>query len=407
MADPSGHLCLVSGGTGGHLMPALVLARSMQERGQEPLLVTEGREVERELVRRELPDITSVELSRSSSSSAMLPLWLMRATWTARKLLREHGVNGVISTGGRASVPVALAARSLRLPLFLLEQNAVTGRANRWLLPFARRMYVGLPGPCERHARALFTGTPLRSGFGRVQREEARRSLGLLPDVPVVLITGGSQGARVLNETLPTALQQVRAKMQIMHLSGLGNDIAVRHRYADVTRDTITHVRAVAADMDRLFAAADLVICRGGGTTIAELMAVGRAAIILPYPHHKDQQQLHNARVLERTGAAIIQEEAQLDAVALAKLVEGLLLEPSRLRAMGDQGRKLRRLDSIDAILGDVAEVVGAAAEANDRDVDAAASDRDPVPGPRPGIDGLTDRTVGSRGAAARRGGVA
>lgn len=419
----NGRLCLVSGGTGGHLMPALVLARSMQERGQEPLLVTEGRDVERELVRRELPDITSVELSRSGSSSAMLPLWLMRATWSARRLLRQYDVNGVISTGGRASVPVALAARSMRLPLFLLEQNAVTGRANRWLLPFARRMYVGLPGPCERHARALFTGTPLRSGFGRVQREEARRSLGLLPDVPVVLITGGSQGARVLNEVVPMALRRVRASMQVVHLSGLGNDTAVRHRYAEAPRDTVTNVRAVAADMDRLFAAADLVICRGGGTTVAELMAVGRAAIILPYPHHKDRQQLHNARVLERTGAAIIQEEAQLDPEDLARLVEGLLLEPARLRAMGDQGRKLRRLDSVEAILADVADVVGASRDADASDLHVAASvgggaveggsvdgesvsdgggnDREPVQGPRPNV------TMGGRGAAARRGGVA
>lgn len=398
MGNCTGRLCLVSGGTGGHLMPALVLARSMQERGQEPLLVTEGRDVERALVRRELPDVTSVELSRSTSSPALLPLWLLRATWAARRHLREHDIKGVISTGGRASVPVALAARSLRLPLFLLEQNAVTGRANRWLLPLSRRMYVGLPGASERHGRALFTGTPLRSGFGRVQREEARRSLGLLSDVPVVLVTGGSQGARVLNDVVPTALQQVRAKMQVMHLSGLGNETTVRHRYADVTRDTVAHVRAVAADMDRLFAAADLVICRGGGTTIAELMAVGRAAIILPYPHHRDRQQFHNARVLERVGAAIIQEEAHLDPAALTQLIESLLLEPSRLRAMADQGRKLRRLDAVDAILEDVRrEVSGEDAVSTEAGSNEAGSNHDPIVGPRPA----------ERGAAARRGGVA
>ena len=365
-------------------MPALVLARSMQEAGHEPLLVTEGRGVERELVRRELPDITSIEVGRSGTSIVALPSWLLRATWVARRALRRHDVKGVISTGGRVSVPVALAARSLRLPLFLLEQNAVTGRANRWLLPLARRMYLGLPSFGEGHARGLFTGTPLRSGFGRLDRDEARRSLGLLADVPVVLVTGGSQGARVRNEVVPAALQRVRSKMQVMHLSGLGNDVAVRHQYADVARDTVVHVRAVAADMDRLFAAADLVICRGGGTTIAELMAVGRAAIILPYPHHKDRQQLHNARVLERVGAATIVEESNLNQEALTELVGGLLSEPSRLRAMADKGRQLRRLDAVDAILADVRRVIGG---------------QGIVDGPRPSVD--------DRGAAARRGGVA
>ena len=384
MLKTTGRICLVSGGTGGHLMPALVLARSMQEAGYEPLLVTEGRDVEKELVRRELPDITAVEVPRSSRSIGGLAVWLARATLIARRQLRKHQVRGVISTGGKASLPVALAARSLGVPLFLLEQNAVTGRANRWLLPLAKRMFVGLPGAGERHPRGMFTGTPLRSGFGHVEKEDARRSLGLQAEVPVVLITGGSQGASILNEMVPAALQSVGHKMQVMHLSGLGNDAVVRHRYADVARETVAHVRPVAADMDRLFAAADLVICRGGGTTVAELMAVGRAAIIIPYPHHKDRQQFHNARVLERAGAAVIMEEPDLDKEALTQLVEGLLSEPSRLQAMADQGRKLRRLDAAGAIVRDVHDVLGK---------------NQPAAGPRP--------AVPSRGAAGRRGGVA
>jgi UDP-N-acetylglucosamine--N-acetylmuramyl-(pentapeptide) pyrophosphoryl-undecaprenol N-acetylglucosamine transferase len=395
-------------------MPALVLARAMQEGSHEPLLVTEGRDVERELVRRELPDIAAVEVPRCGGSIAGMPVWLMRATLTARRHLRRHQIAGVISTGGKASLPVALAARSLGLPLFLLEQNAVTGRANRWLLPLAKRMYLGLPGAGERHARALFTGTPLRSGFGRVEREEARRSLGLHADVPVVLITGGSQGARVLNEVVPAALQRVRCKLQVMHLSGLGNDAAVRHRYADVARDTVAHVRPVAADMDRLFAAADLVICRGGGTTVAELMAVGRAAIIIPYPHHKDRQQWHNAQVLGRVGAALVQEEHNLDPAALTAQVEELLLAPSRLRAMADEGRKLRRLDAVQAILADVRRVldgddlVAAGGAAAPRDADEVLA------GPRPLVQvplvqgpSVQGPSVQDRGAAPRRGGVA
>lgn len=391
-AHSARRICLVSGGTGGHLMPALVLGRALLEAGREPLLVTEGREVERELVRRELPDVRAVEVPRAGRSAAALPWWLLRATSRARALLRGHGVGGVVSTGGKASVPVALAARSLGVPVFLLEQNAVTGRANRWLRAIARRMYTGLPtsgegGADERAGgRVLYTGTPLREGFGRVDAAAARRDLGLGDHAPVVLVTGGSQGARALNELVPQALQRVRRSLQVVHLSGLGNDGDVRARYAARGREVAVTVRAVAADMDRLFAAADLVVCRGGGTTVAELMAVGRAAVVVPYPHHKDQQQLHNARVLERVGAAVVCEERDLDVSRLAERVDALLDEPARLRAMGDEARKLRRLDAAEAILADV-----------DREVAGAPS----LPVEAPGSDVARPR------AAARRGGVA
>jgi UDP-N-acetylglucosamine--N-acetylmuramyl-(pentapeptide) pyrophosphoryl-undecaprenol N-acetylglucosamine transferase len=359
-----GRVCLVSGGTGGHLMPALVLARSLLDGGQEPLLVTEGRDVERELVRRELPNVDSVEVPRSGRSPAALPWWMTRATSRARALLKQHEVSGVISTGGKASVPVALAAKSLGVPIFLLEQNAVTGRANRWLLPFARRLYLGLPSDAQRGARALLTGTPLRRGFGRVERVEARRSLGIGSDAPVVLVTGGSQGARALNELVPAALQQVGRPLEVLHLSGLGNEVRVRERYDGANRSVRAQVRPVAADMDRLFAAADLVICRGGGTTVAELMAVGRASLVVPYPHHKDQQQLHNARVLERADAARVCEEWTCDVRTLAASIAELLEDPSELAAMGDRARALRRLDAAEAILADVrAEIERGGAE--------------------------------------------
>jgi len=385
-AEPQ-RICLVSGGTGGHLMPALVLARAMQDAGCEPLLVTEGRDVERELLRRELPGLACRELPRSRPAAWSLPLWLARATWTARRLLRREGIAGVVSTGGRASVPVALAARSLRLPLFLLEQNAVTGRSNRWLQPLARRVYLGLPSAHAPHPRAVELGTPLRSGFGRIDRKQARHTLGLTTDAPVVLVTGGSQGARVLNEVVPPALARLGRDLQVVHLCGLRNEAAVRQLYAAADR-VVAHVRPVAADMDRLFAAADLVICRGGGTTVAELMACGRAAVIVPYPHHKDRQQWHNARVLERRAAAHIVEQRDFDAAALVELAGPLLQQPEQLRLMGERAAQLARPDAAADILADMQRVL------NGRDV---------VAGPQP--EAIAEVDVDR--PAARRGGVA
>jgi UDP-N-acetylglucosamine--N-acetylmuramyl-(pentapeptide) pyrophosphoryl-undecaprenol N-acetylglucosamine transferase len=352
-------VCLVSGGTGGHLMPALVLARALRERGHEPVLVTEGREVEREILRRELPDVTEVNLPGGKPSRLAVPFWLARAILAARRSLRAQRVDCVVSTGGRPSLPVGLAARSLGIPLFLLEQNAVTGRANRWLLPFSRRIYHGLPAPRPADPRSLLTGTPLRPEFAHIDRALAQKELGLSADLPVVLVTGGSQGARSLNEIVPQGLSLLPFPIQVLHLSGLSRDEAVRRLYAATEGRIRAQVRPVALDMDRMFGAADLVICRGGGTTVAELTAAGRASIVVPYPHHRDQQQLRNAEVLANAGAACIVEERDLTAEGLAALVASLLGAPARLRAMGDAARRLRSIDPVGAILADMALQAG------------------------------------------------
>jgi UDP-N-acetylglucosamine--N-acetylmuramyl-(pentapeptide) pyrophosphoryl-undecaprenol N-acetylglucosamine transferase len=346
-------VCLVSGGTGGHLMPALVLARALQACGHEPVLFTEGREVEREILRRELPDVAEVNLP-SVHRRMGLPWWLASATVTSRRLLREQAVDCVVSTGGRASLPVGVAARSLGLPLFLLEQNAVTGRVNRFLLPFARRIYHGLPLAASGGNRAMFTGTPLRPEFSSIDRHRAREMLGLSQGVPVVLVTGGSQGARVLNEIVPPALSRLCRDLQVLHLAGLGRDEAVRRLYAAADGRVVAQVRPVALDIDRMFGAADLVVCRGGGTTVAELTAAGRAAVIVPYPHHRDRQQLHNAEVLARVGAATIVEERVLTVDGLSRLLGGLLADRSRLDAMGRAARRLHAVDPAGAILRDM-----------------------------------------------------
>jgi len=347
-------VCLVSGGTGGHLMPALVLARALRERGHAPLLLTEGRDVEREFLDREVGAVEALGLPQRAGGRLRLPWWLLRATLRARALMTEQRVDCVVSTGGRASLPVGLAARWLGKPLFLLEQNAVAGRTNRWLLPFAQRLYLGLPGPASARDRAVVTGTPLRPELYCVDGARARAALGLAPDLPVVLVTGGSQGAQRLNDLVPDALGALRRPVQVLHLAGLQRDAELRRRYAAFDAIATALVRAVAMDMDRMLGAADLVICRGGGTTVAELMAAGRPAIIVPYPHHKDRQQLHNARLLAGAGAAIVVEEHQLDAARLTAVVDALLGDPRRLRAMGEAARRLSQADPTATILDDM-----------------------------------------------------
>lgn len=348
-------VCLVSSGTGGHLMPAVALARALQRSGHSPTILTEGRAVESELLDRcpGVEDRIPASELRVGRPGLTFPLRLARATAQARRYFRENEIDLIVGTGGRTTVPAAFAARSLRMPVFLLEQNVVTGRANRLLTPLARRVYFGLP-PRAAPSRGLVTGTPLRPTLGRVGRDEARRSLGLAVDRPVVFVTGGSQGARFLNEIVPAALQAADRTLQVVHLAGVGHDRVVRARY-DAADRVIALVRALAMDMASLYAAADFVICRGGGGTVAELMVAGRPAVIIPYPHHRDRQQWHNARVLEVAGAAILREECQLEGpMDLARIVSELLEDPARLEVMGRQAKALSPEDPCERILADM-----------------------------------------------------
>jgi UDP-N-acetylglucosamine--N-acetylmuramyl-(pentapeptide) pyrophosphoryl-undecaprenol N-acetylglucosamine transferase len=347
-------VCLVSSGTGGHLLPAVVLADALGDQGHEPVLVLGGRAVENAMLAHVRCPSALLPLAGNRLG---LPLRLLRATHRARQILRHYEVDVVLVTGGRTSVPVGLAARSLGLPMCLLEQNATTGVANRLLLPLARRIYLGLP-TARKVPRSLFTGTPIRREFRLVDRHEARRRLSLRSDVPVVLVTGGSQGAEVLNRVVPPALCGLRRPLQVLHVTGEGNDDAVRSAYlAGGEFGLEAHVRTMVMDMADLYGSADLVICRGGGGTVAELMAVGRPAIIVPYPHHRDRQQEHNGKVLSGAGAAVVVDQGRLDAVGLEIRVRELLADPDGLEAMGRRARGLSPTNPCARIMADMRQL--------------------------------------------------
>ena len=349
-------VCLVSSGTGGHLWPALVLGQRLREVGHDTWLVTEGRAVEQDLLARAGLEADPLPVAAGG------PVGFGRATWAARRMLRERRAEAVVCTGGRTSLAVGLAAQSLRLPVFVLEQNAVTGRANRLLGHFAERVYLGLPNK-RLGRRQVLTGTPLRSEFGRLDRRAARAELGLPTTTPTVFVTGGSQGAQALNQTAPPALVEVArrrgAPLTVVHLSGAGNDAAVRGLYADAADVGLQAVvRPLALDMATLYAAADVVVCRGGGCTVAELCQSGRASVVVPYPHHRDQQQRRNAEVLVGAGAARILDQAELTPERLASELVAMFEEPGRLDRMGAAAARLAPADPCATILADVGEAV-------------------------------------------------
>ncbi len=345
-------VCLVSSGTGGHLMPAMALADALGRAGHESVLLTEGRDVEQAM----LQDCPCPQEKLGAFPVGPKGAFrMLGATFAARRFLKKQEVDFLVVAGGSTGVPAGLAASSLRLPLCLLEQNSVTGRANRFLLPFAKRIYMGLPSK-QKLRRSLFTGTPLRTELGKMSKSEARARLGLAMNIPVLMVTGGSQGAHALNWAVPRALGQMRRPVQVLHLSGKGEETQVRADYAAVAADghmVSAMVWPMVADMASLYAAADLVICRGGGSTVAELMAVGRASILVPYPYHKDRQQWHNGEVLQDARAARLIEEVALTPETLADCLRELLQEDT-LQQMGSNAAALAPKDACNNILTDL-----------------------------------------------------
>lgn len=329
------------GATGGHLYPALALAAALRARGGiEPVFLTEGGEITERILEPE-----AVVRLRSEPWTGRRPL---RAAASARRLgrlLRTERIAAVVALGGRPGIVPGMWARWTRRPLFLLEQNRVLGRANRVLLPLATRIFLSFEDtePADRlHDRSLRLGCPVRGSFRPLPFPDPG-------DPPRLLVLGGSQGAGDLNDLAPAALAAARTgrEWRVVHISGPGKEKGIEARYRE--SGLLASVRPFLQDPAEAFGDAHLVIARAGGSTVAELTAVGRGSLLLPYPHHRDRQQFRNAAALVEGGAA---EEIPLDPARVAERIDALRAEgaSSALRAMGDAARALGRPDAAERI---------------------------------------------------------
>jgi UDP-N-acetylglucosamine--N-acetylmuramyl-(pentapeptide) pyrophosphoryl-undecaprenol N-acetylglucosamine transferase len=254
----------------------------------------------------------------------------------------ELRASAVVGLGSYASVPAALAGRSLGLPLYLIECNAVAGRATRFLARFATGVGLGseraLEGLPPRVARRV-TGTPLRREL-HVRSERA--DFGLAPDLPTLLVIGGSQGAEDLNTRVLDALAHCAGlPFQVLHCAGPRDAarVAAAYRALGVRGETIAYL----PEIGRAYAVADLVLGRSGASTVAECAALGRPAVFVPYPLHRDRQQAWNALDAVRAGAARVIEESQLDPAAFRAIVDGILLDDAERRRMAEAAARVAR----------------------------------------------------------------
>jgi UDP-N-acetylglucosamine--N-acetylmuramyl-(pentapeptide) pyrophosphoryl-undecaprenol N-acetylglucosamine transferase len=267
-------------------------------------------------------------------------LALPSALVQAAALVRRERPAAVLGIGGYAGGPLALVAALGGVRTVILEPNAKPGFTNRVLRPFAdaaacayeeTRAYFG--------AKAVVTGNPVRGGFAALPKRERRAPLALLA-------FGGSQGSRALNDALVAALSRLPGaeRLRIVHQTGPAMQAAVAAAYAAVGREA--EVVAFLDDMERRFAAADLVLSRSGATTCAELCVAGKAALLVPFARAADDHQRVNAALLERAGAAVVLEEKDLSGPSLATAIAGLVNDPARIDAMEAQARTLGRPDA-------------------------------------------------------------
>ncbi|HWP94817.1 MAG TPA: undecaprenyldiphospho-muramoylpentapeptide beta-N-acetylglucosaminyltransferase [Gammaproteobacteria bacterium] len=331
---------IMAGGTGGHVFPALAVAEVLRARGHEPVWLGTRAGLEATLVPRagfplEWLAITGL---RGKGTLAWLaaPFRLGRALAQALAVLRRVRPAVVLGMGGFASGPGGLAAWLMRIPLVVHEQNAVAGLTNRWLARFATRTLTAFPAALP-HAEHV--GNPLRAALQDVPPPRLRLAGRTGP--LRLLVLGGSQGARALNETVPHALARLASnrRPEVLHQTGARHLETTRALYGAL--GIAARVEPFIDDMAAAYLWADLVVCRAGAMTIAEIAAVGVASVLVPFPAAVDDHQTHNARHLAAAGAAVLLPERDLGAERLAALIDGLAARPDELVKMAERARAL------------------------------------------------------------------
>jgi len=359
------HCVIMAGGTGGHVFPGLAVARVLEQRGWSVSWLGTESGLEARLV----PDagLTLDTLTVQSLRGGGLMRWLMlpfrlsRAVLQARRVLKSRRPAFVLGMGGFASGPGGLAARTLGLPLVIHEQNAVAGLTNRVLSRFAQRVLCGFPDSFPAKTAVEVVGNPVRDDVAALPGPEQRLAHRKGP--VRLLILGGSQGARSLNQWLPRAVGRLgRADLMVRHQCGNRWLEEARAAWAEHGADERLDVRVEAFidDMAEAWAWADLAICRAGALTVAELSAAGLASILIPFPAAVDDHQTINASYLERAGAARLMPQERLEAGDLEAMLAELVRDRGRLLDMACRARGLAQ-PKADKRVADVCESVVAA----------------------------------------------
>lgn len=322
-------LLVMAGGTGGHVFPAIAVARELQQQGWEIRWLGTKDRMEADLVPKHGIPIEFIQISglKGKGLKALLtaPFAIAKAVWQARKIIKTYRPDAVLGMGGYVSGPGGIAAKLCGVPVILHEQNAVAGLTNRWLSKIARQTLQAFPTAFE---KAEVVGNPVRQDLFEIAPPEVRFAD---KGYPInILVMGGSQGAMVINQTVPEVAKQLGAQVFISHQVGKGKLDGV----AEIYQATGNGIASEFIDeMKAAYEWADLVICRSGALTVCEIAAAGLPAIFVPF-QHKDRQQFLNAQYLEQAGAAVIIEQPDFTPERLLSVLEPLIADRQKLTQM-------------------------------------------------------------------------
>ncbi len=344
-------LAITCGGTGGHFYPGLSVARALRAGGGEALLLLSGVNAPRQKEIAESYGVPAVALPRMPSPRGIgtafaFGFGALGGLGASLRELKRFRPQALLGMGSFTSLPPILAAHLRGIPVFLHDGNARIGKANRFFSSGAKLLATAFPACNADKCRCevLVTGMPLRpelEAAAGISRAEAMAELERLfevkleSEVPTILVFGGSQGAAIFNAAVPAALKRLqgRRRFQLLHLAGPGKLEATKQAYGEVSFPLL--LLESSGRMELFLGAADLVVCRSGGSTVAELARFGKASVLIPYPFAAEHHQDDNARVLERAGGAELLPNAECSPERLEALFDRLLAAPETLAGLG------------------------------------------------------------------------
>ncbi|UCC55339.1 MAG: undecaprenyldiphospho-muramoylpentapeptide beta-N-acetylglucosaminyltransferase [Gammaproteobacteria bacterium] len=352
---------IMAGGTGGHVFPALAVANELTALGVPVSWLGTRQGLEARVVPAAGYSLATIRVSALRGKGLLrkflAPVMLSLALWQTLMVFLRLRPAAVLGMGGFVAGPGGVTAWLLRRPLLIHEQNAIPGNTNRLLAPLARRIMEGFPGsfPAGRHA--LHTGNPVRADIIALPSPEkrfTRRDAALR-----LLIVGGSLGAQALNKTVPDAISRLpeNERPLVHHQTGASGLTAVQASYRNVVSNA--RIEAFISDMAAAYAWADLVVCRAGALTVAELAAAGVGSVLVPFPYAVDDHQTANASYLVRAGAAILVPQTELSATALAEILARFHNRRAALLDMAREARSLARPDAARQVAGLCLEAAG------------------------------------------------
>ena len=357
---------IMAAGTGGHVFPALSIAQKLQEQNVRTEWMGTHQGMENRLLEGTGIRIHAVSAKglkgKGVARLIVAPFMLAQALIQSMRILSEVQPDCVLGMGGFVSGPGGLAAKLMGRRLVIHEQNAVPGFTNKFLAKVANQVFEAFPNTFSKNAKIIHTGNPLRKEIAALATRP--RSIRESSQRLQILVLGGSQGALAINEVIPAVLADFPKEIRpsVRHQTGERTLARAQAAYANKSldsKDDIT-ISAFISDMAEAYSWADLVICRSGASTVSEIAAVGLPSILIPYPHHSDQQQTHNANWLVQAGAAFLLEQNGLTATSLKALVLELHENRGKLKQMSDISKSIAICDADEIIARRCLELVHA-----------------------------------------------